>query len=82
MDGDVLNQRVRKFRAPHAGMAQRAIALAVPRLKPPVIGWRARFVFGRSNRAGAGWLCQSTATSRSPDRGPSTLAEPSRLPVG
>ena len=29
MDGDVLNQRVRKFRAPHAGMAQRAIALAV-----------------------------------------------------
>ena len=29
MDGDVLNQRVRKFRAPHAGMAQRVIALAV-----------------------------------------------------
>ena len=29
MDGEVLNQRMRKFVKPHAGMAQRAIAPVV-----------------------------------------------------
>lgn len=80
MDGEVLNQRVRKFREPRAGMAQRAIAPVVREAAGNRLEGALRLQSG--NRAGAGRLCQSTATTQSPDRGPSMLAEPSRLPVG
>ncbi len=72
MDGEVLNQRVRKLLEPHAVMAQRAIA---PAVREAAAG----------NRLEGALLPRPenpTATSQSPDRRPSMLAEPSRLPAG
>lgn len=74
MDGEVLNQRMRKFVKPHAGMAQRAIAPVVREAAGNRLEGALRLQSG--NRAGAGRLCQSTATPHRLTAAPPCLRNP------